>query len=444
MMRFQLKRLTKIQDERYKKAFKTSFISLIAQVTQMLTAVVSVPLVLNGVGQERYGLWMTLSTTLSFITFTDFGMGIGMQNTMSYATAKNNKMQLRQSFTSTFIVCFFLSFIIISLAQFVVPFLNVKSWFKYSDPQIALEILPSTKMAIIVVAIGLLGGLVQRAFDAFQEGFYPKIISIAARALSLILLFFAVYSNQSLPVFIFIMNGIPNILLLGGLIILYWKYPVLRFSFKDFNIVQLNRILRIGIIGLGATVSFFLINSITPFIISSSFGLNESASFLVLMRLLNFILLFFNMAFLPFWPAVTDAYSKQDINWLKKLYKKSIKTMILIGVPVFLILLISTKSLIFFWTKNETVIPPFNIVGIGILFTALSVWNTISCTFLNGMSHFRSQAVWGTLIAVLSILFAILFRKTIGVSGVFGIITIGMFIRCIVLTTDLKNRLKVI
>ncbi len=444
MVKIQLKRFKKIKDERYKKAFKTSFISLIAQVTQMVAAVISVPLVLNGVGQERYGLWMTLSTTFSFITFTDFGMGIGMQNTMSYAIAKHDEMKLRQSFTSTFVVCFFVSCIIIGLAQFVIPFLNVESWFKYSDSKIALEILPSTKMAIIVVAIGLLGGLVQRSFDAFQEGFYPKIISIGARVLSLILLFFAVYSNQSLPVFIFIMNGIPNILLLGGLVILYWKYPVLHFSFKDFNVIQLKKILRIGIIGLGATVSFFLINSITPFIISSSFGLSESASFLVLMRLLNFILLFFNMAFLPFWPAVADAYSKHDINWLKRLYEKSMKIMILIGVPLFLILLFSTKSLIFFWTKNKTVIPSFNIVGIGILFTALSVWNTISCTFLNGMSHFKSQAIWGTLIAVLSILIAISFRKIIGVSGVFGIITIGMFIRCIVLAVDLKNRLKVI
>jgi O-antigen/teichoic acid export membrane protein len=150
------------------------------------------------------------------------------------------------------------------------------------------------------------------------------------------------------------------------------------------------------------------------------------------------------MAFLPFWPAVADAYSKHDINWLKRLYAKSMKIMILIGVPLFLILLFSTKSLIFFWTKNKTVIPSFNIVGIGILFTALSVWNTISCTFLNGMSHFKSQAIWGTLIAVLSILIAISFRKIIGVSGVFGIITIGMFIRCIVLAVDLKNRLKVI
>src|SRR6478735_10200709 len=77
-------------DQRSFKVFAAFNTAILAQAIQVITAVVSVPLTLNYLGKERFGLWMTISTFLSFINFSDFGIGIGYQNGLSKVIAEKS------------------------------------------------------------------------------------------------------------------------------------------------------------------------------------------------------------------------------------------------------------------------------------------------------------------------------------------------------------------
>ncbi|MEB0277556.1 MULTISPECIES: oligosaccharide flippase family protein [unclassified Mucilaginibacter] len=434
-----IKKIKNISDERYKQAIKTSTISFLAQGIQMLTALISVPLVLKAVGNERYGLWMTLSSILLFVTFSDFGMGIGMQNIMSYAKAENDENKLTKAFATTLAFGGVIFTILIAISYLVLPFINLATIFKYQDNSIASEILPTTQSVFLVLSFGIISGLVQRVFDAYQQGYYSRIILVISRVISLALLFWAVKTNQSLSIIILVSSGLPNLMLAIGVFLLYRKYPYLIFQFKNVDKVLFKRIFRTGIVGLGAAIAIFLVSSITPMIISSNYGLKESAKYLVLMRLLNFIILFVNMVFMPLWPAVSDAYSKQDTVWLNTLYKRINRLFIQISIPIFLLLIFSSKWLILLWTHNYAVLPSFQMTVFCVFFIILSIWNTIICVFLNGMSLFKGQATYGVLIAAVSIFAVYILKKYIDPSGVVLIITIGMLIRCIYLNYELKS-----
>jgi O-antigen/teichoic acid export membrane protein len=400
-------------------------------------------LALNAVGNERYGLWITLSSILLFVTFSDFGMGIGMQNIMSYARAQNDKDKLRKSFSTTLAFGGGLFCVLICVAYFLLPFINLTTWFKYQDKSVGSDILPATQAVFLVLALGLLSGLVQRAFDSFQEGYYSRVILVISRILSLLMLFWAVKTKQSLSTFILVSSGVPNLMLFLGILFLYKKHPFLVFKFKDVNKLVFVGIFKTGIVGLGASIAIFLVSSITPIIISSAYGLKESAKYIVLMRLLNFILLFVNMIFLPLWPAVADAHIKKDIQWLNLLYIRINKLFLSIGLPIFITLLLTSRTLILLWTGKASVLPSFQLVVVCVSFTIMSVWNTIICVFLNGMSLFKGQATFGILIAGLSILIAFLNTKNIDPTGVALIITIGMLVRCLYLHFELRRNIRI-
>jgi O-antigen/teichoic acid export membrane protein len=387
---------------------------------------------------------MTLSSILLLVNFSDFGMGIGMQNQMSYSNALNNHEEVRTIFTTTLsfgtVICLFF----LGISFLVLPYFqaSLASMFKYRDPNISREILPATQGVLLVLSIGLVAGLVQRAFDSLQQGYIVRLLVIVSRVISLALLFYAVRTDKSLFFIIFVMNGITNVVLLAGVFLLYKKYPYLRYSFKDISLKKFKEIFKTGIMGLGASIAIFLVSSVTPFIISASFGLDESAKYTILTRLLNFLLLFINLSLLSFWPAIADAFSKKDYTWLKTLYNKAFKSLIWIGLLGFLGMLLTSQRLVLLWTQNETVLPSFWLTFVCVVYTTLSVWNAVTCVFLNGMSQFKGQATYGMLIAAVSLLIAYGIRHYTNTTGVVAIITGGMFFRCLYLQVELRNKMK--
>lgn len=62
---------------------QTSRINLIGQIVQILSSFIAVPIVINHVGLQDFGLWISLSAILAVIAFSDFGVGIGLQDSLT-------------------------------------------------------------------------------------------------------------------------------------------------------------------------------------------------------------------------------------------------------------------------------------------------------------------------------------------------------------------------
>src|ERR1043166_7111587 len=60
--------------ERYRRIALTSATSILSKAVSLLTMLVSVPLTVNYLGPERFGLWMTISSVIAFLVFADFGI----------------------------------------------------------------------------------------------------------------------------------------------------------------------------------------------------------------------------------------------------------------------------------------------------------------------------------------------------------------------------------
>lgn len=102
--------------------------------------------------------------------------------------------------------------------------IDLPSLFALRSAEAIEEILPATQMVVIVIALGLLAGVVQRAFSALQEGFCVAAIQVVSR-LVLIMLFVVVDLKMGLPALVFVVGGLPNAgLLLVGFPVLFIRH----------------------------------------------------------------------------------------------------------------------------------------------------------------------------------------------------------------------------
>lgn len=429
------------KNSKYSKALKTSIVSVGAQVINIVTAFISVPLIINAVGVERYGLWATLTSAFSFLSFSDFGLGIGMQNRISTRIVNGNRYDVNSIFVSSFYMALFIAIIILCGMINMIDDISVlvTNLIKYDDVSINEDIVPTILSVFVIVGLGIVSGIIQRTFDAFQEGYFYRYMNIFSRIVSLFLLYLGVRCNFSLAHLLFVFNGVPCICTFFLLVICFKKYA-LTLNLKYFNLNELVLVFKVGILGLGAGISIFLISQLTPLLISLFFGLNQVAAYSVVMRILNMVILFYTLIILPFWPAITDAYAKKEIRWIKYTLGKMRLYVFSSAVVVLSLLGFVIVPFVMWWTGGD-IIPSMELIISCIIFVGLYVWNTQISVFLNATSHFKGQATYGIVLSLLSIYIVYILREVLSESLVIMIVSVGLFLRNVCMEFEVKYKL---
>ena len=97
-----LKEKYKQLDERSRKSVFNIILSFGAKGITIVTQMMIVPLTINYVNPTQYGIWLTLSSIIAWISFFDLGFGNGMRNKVAEAKAKGNT-ELAKLFVSVII-----------------------------------------------------------------------------------------------------------------------------------------------------------------------------------------------------------------------------------------------------------------------------------------------------------------------------------------------------
>jgi Polysaccharide biosynthesis protein len=82
----------------------TIFTGLMARASSMLVTIISVPLALSYLGNERFGLWMTATSVVSMLAFADFGIGNGLLSAVAEASGRDDLEAIRRYISSGFAI----------------------------------------------------------------------------------------------------------------------------------------------------------------------------------------------------------------------------------------------------------------------------------------------------------------------------------------------------
>jgi O-antigen/teichoic acid export membrane protein len=399
------------------KAKKQIIYSLFLKGISIVIGLMFVPLLLNYLDAERYGIWLTLSSVIGWFSFFDFGLGNGLRNRFAEAIAKNNDELAKTYVSTTYAILGAVFFAIIIIYYVVNPFIN---WQKVLNTNIvgARELSIVALIVFTFFVLQFLFRLIGTIAIADQRPALNSSLVLLGNLIALIVIFILTKTTKgSLVVLASVLSFAPLLVLATATFYFFHKdYKKYSPSFAYIDLTKSKDLLGLGIKFFFIQVAEVIFFSTTNFLIAQFANQESVAAYNVAYKYFYTVNMAYFILLSPFWSAVTDAYSKNDYGWIKASLRK---LNILSGAVVvcLIILLLISPYIYKMWIGNKLFIP----FSLSLIITIYLIIQVISSPFTNFINGFGKLKLGLYLIALKLIVFiplAILLGQKFGALGI--------------------------
>lgn len=419
---------------------KQAGLSLIIKVFSVLISLVYVPIVLGFLDQEKYGIWITLTTVVNWIRVLDIGMGNGMRNKLAESISLKQFDKGRIYISTTYGILGGIFFLVLILFYCINPFLDWQAILNSAMISPA-DLLTLTGIVVSFIIIGFILQPVTLVYEAHGNSAAGGIIQLIISTISFILIWavseFAAKGN--IIILAWIVTGIPVLIYLAATFYtFYFKYPHLRPSFKQIKIGESGNLLRLSVQFFVLQITATIVYSSIPFVVAHLFSPNEVTIYNITNSIFNVPVMLMSIVTAPLLPLVTQAYAREDFSWLRSMLRKMILGSLVLIAGIILLIVIS-PFVFHLWLGNKVDIP-FNLsVGIGI-YTIINVFMIPFSIFINGIGKIRILVILAPLGIGMFIGFSILLSHLLGdVVAVSIALSINSLIGLIIIPLTLKK-----
>ena len=398
---------------------KNVFSSLILRGLGTAINFLFVPLVINFVNAERYGIWLTLSSVLTWFTLLDIGFGNGLRNKFSEAVALDDIEEQRKLVHTTAAVLILISALIFTLN---IIFTNQIKW----DEFLGVDVSYRTELQQLVFLLISFFSL-QFIFQIYNPIQYalqkPAMIArtiLVGNALGLIgILYLREFSEPSLFNLGFVVMGsnVLSIFLFTAYFFIVQRRDLIQ-KIERPTLDTLGSIFSLGIKFFFLNIAYMVQFQTSNFLISKYFTPEKVTEFNIAFKLFSVASLIFGIILSPVWSSVTNAQVNNDYRWIKKLINKLLLIWGVIAIGSIIVLLIA-PTIYNLWI-GEIITIPF-ITSLGVLLIVLSnCFSEIFISVLNGMGKVNLQFY----ISIFVIIFFVPIAYYLSVElsyGIFGI-----------------------
>lgn len=404
--------------ERYRRAALSTFAAFGARGIQIVTAMVTVPLTLHYLGLERYGMWMTISSTIAMFSFADLGIGNGLLNAIADAYGRGDRESASNYVSSAFYALIVVAGIVGLGFAACYPFVPWARVFNVSSAQAASEAGPAVAVFVGSFLVSMPLGVVQRVRMGYQEGFIDSIWATAGSIGAFVSVLVAVRLRASLPLLVLAMAAVPAVVQLVNAGALFGRqYPWLRPRPSLVHRAAVSRVMRTGgyffILQIAAAVAY----QTDSLILAQLLGPESVSRYAVPMKLFQLTPMVLGFAYAALWPAYGESIARGDVHWARATLKRSLSFGLGIAVPASLLLFAFGRPIINWWV-GPAVVPSYLVLAaMGIWAIMGAIGGSIS-SFLNGAGVLRFQAAAAVLMMVANLALSIYLTRVVGLSGV--------------------------
>ena len=378
-----------------------------------------VRLTLDYLGKTEYGIWLTLSSILTWFNYLDFGLGNGLRNKLAEALAHDDLRSAKIYVSTTYAV--FSSIILSIIIVFIIiyRFIDWLEIFKAS-PYLENSLKTLVLLSVIFFLIQFVLRLLTVVINADQKTALNGFFSFSINLLTVILIYVLLKITS------------PSILLLGAgstfipvlvfvfasYIFFKKKYKAISPSIKSVKFSNLKDLLGLGLQFFIIQVAGLILFATDNMIITQLFGPSDVTVYNIAYKYFNYIPIVFYVILTPMWSAYTEAYVKDDIEWIRNTINKILKFWIFLCIVV-IIMIFGANWVYNLWLGSKIKVPLLLTILMG-FFAIVSNWNNIFAYFINGVGKIRLQFYYSIFVAVINIPLSIYFAKNLnmGISGV--------------------------
>jgi O-antigen/teichoic acid export membrane protein len=398
-------------------AKKHIILSFIFRGLSISIGLILIPLTLTYVNKVQYGVWISLSSVISWIAFFDIGFGNGLKIKLAEAIALGN-IRLGKIYVST------AYFLVGSLSLLILVFYACLS--RFINWQEILNVPASfgeelSTVALIVVAIFCLQfvlQLINSVTAANQNVTTASLIGFIGNSTSLcIILLLKKYTNGSLIYLCFSIGLSPVLVLLIYTVFLYQgNYKAFAPSYKYIKLEYGKSIIHLGLKFFIVQIGLIMFYNIDNVLISNISGPESVTIYNFAFKYFSIITMISGIIMAPFWPAFTEANIHNDTNWIKSTIKKLQKVWLIIAI-LCIAMLIFSKFIFFLWLGADVHVP-FYLCLVMAIFACINTFRTIFIFYMNATGKITMQLFTTLIAGIFNIPLGFILGKLWGATGV--------------------------
>ena len=376
-----------------KVIYKNSILSAGYKIVSAILSLISASLLLNCLGEEKYGVWVTILSLISWIYYCDLGIGNGLRNKLASALAVDNINASKKNLGTAYTLIGFIS-IIVFLAVLVLLY-------------------------IFFACTNFIMSLANNVLFAVQKASLVNLFSCLSQLIFVILL--GIYAATGINTILFMALGEGIAQLLKNVvetIFVFRKFPELQFSIHDYDKEYTRGILSFGIQMFLVQIAALILNSTDNIVITKLFNASAVTPYNFCYKYFNMIQMMYVALITPLMSAYTAAYTLKDKNWIVKSIKKNIQLFIVFATGSFIAALIF-KPFTLVWLQKDLNFDLRLIICTFIYFVLL-MYSHIFSTFLTGISCIKETTVATMIGTIINIPVSVFLAKNMemGVAGV--------------------------
>jgi O-antigen/teichoic acid export membrane protein len=398
-------------------AKKNIIFSFLIKGGSVAISLILLPLTFQYVNPTQYGIWLTLSSVISWFAFFDIGFGNGLRNKFTEAVAKGEHTLARIYVSTTYAILALIITVVLIIFFCINPFLNWAGILNTS-PTMMGELRTLALIVFVFFCIQFVLQLLITILTANQEPAKASFLNFLGSLFSLIVIFILIKTTKGNLVYLGLALSATPVAVLAISSIWFFSTAYRKYipSIKYVRFEYAKNLMSVGtkffIIQIGALILLQTDN----IIIVQLFGSEAVTTYNIAYKPFSVIILVFSIIMAPLWSAFTDAYAKKDFDWISRLFYKMQKVFLVI-VLLSAILLLSSPILFKLWLGNKVNIPFYLSTTVAIYAVANS-WLMIPCFLLNGIGKIKLQLILYLFCIVINIPLCFLLGRFFGLPGV--------------------------
>lgn len=380
-------------DERSVKSKLNIVSMLFIKSGSILISVLLLPLTLGYVDSETYGVWLTISSMVSWISFFDVGLGNGLKNKLAEALAHDNR-DLGKKYVSTTYALMILIFVPLMciLLLFVVPKVN---WANLMNLSVSLsnELNKAIMICVIYFCTRFILSVFNIVMQAFQKPAIASFVGLLEQFSVLLMVLILIRATKGSLTNLSIALCIPPllVLLMSNMFFFSKEYKYIAPSLKNVDFSAAPHLLRLGaqffIIQIASIIQYQMVN----FLIMRNFGPIDVTAYNASYKYFSVLNMVWSILTAPLWVAFTDALIKNDYIWITNVLKKYSRLLcvfILCGI-----IMLAFSDLVYNIWLGDKVFIAFQISLWVMLYNIAIMISNLFVTFLNGAGKLRVQTI---------------------------------------------------
>lgn len=411
--------------------------SLFLKGISIVVQLMLVPMTLTYLSKELYGIWLTISSVVLWLTFFDVGFSLGLKNRLAEAIARGNLERGKQLVSTTYVMLFAIFVPLGLVCEIIIPYID---WAKVLnvDPSYGPVLVDTMRILILSFVLQMIFSTLATILAAYQRVAFSNAFAVIGNVISLIIIWLLIrLTEPSLINMALTISFVPvSIYIISSFFLFSGPLRAVRPSMADFRKDAIGDIFSLGVKFFIIQIQLIIMMQATNFLISNISSPDFVAYYNIVYRYLGAAMMVFNLVLGPLWPAFTDAYTKGDYAWMRATYRTLTRVYIFCVVAIIVMCIISPFAYAI-WLGNSISIPWAMTISIAIYFVIL-MWNSLQSNLVNGIGAVKLQSYVTCIGIVFHIPLSFFLGSYIGAYGVVVSLSLITFIYalCLTMQTD--------